>query len=144
MRYWDTSALTELLVEQPGWEQACAWLREDDWPVTCWLSTVECWSALARLEREGRLRPEEVVAAGRRLGDLVSEGVEVPLTEEVRGRAVELLRRHPLRAADALHLASALLWAGDTPDGHEFVTFDRRLASAARAEGFVVLTAQED
>jgi predicted nucleic acid-binding protein len=49
-----------------------------------------------------------------------------------------LADRHGLRALDAIHLASALSIA--TPaDQTTFVTFDRRLAEAAIAEGLTVL-----
>jgi predicted nucleic acid-binding protein len=49
-----------------------------------------------------------------------------------------LLRVHVLKAADALQLAAARVWAGDVADG-ELVTLDERLALAARLEGFRVL-----
>jgi predicted nucleic acid-binding protein len=45
---------------------------------------------------------------------------------------------HPLRAADALQLAAALVWMGGAPNGAELVTRDTRLAHAARKEGFAV------
>jgi predicted nucleic acid-binding protein len=41
---------------------------------------------------------------------------------------------HPLRAADALQLAAALVWAGSPAVG-EMVVLDRRLREAARLEG---------
>lgn len=50
-----------------------------------------------------------------------------------------LLELHPLRAADALHLAAALLAVEERPQGLGFVTFDLRLADAAEREGFAVL-----
>jgi hypothetical protein len=54
----------------------------------------------------------------------------------VRERAERLLRVHPLRAADALQLAAALLVFGDKPRGRSFVTLDDALLQAARREGF--------
>jgi hypothetical protein len=45
---------------------------------------------------------------------------------------------HPLRAADALQLAAAVIAAERRPASLEVVTLDDRLASAARKEGFVV------
>ena len=50
--------------------------------------------------------------------------------------AGELAERHRLRAADAMHLASAMR-VRDA--GTVFVSFDRRLRDAAAAEGFDVL-----
>ena len=56
-----------------------------------------------------------------------------------RSRAVALLARHSLRAADAAQLAAALLVAEDDPAGLEFVCLDERLAVAAEREGLRVV-----
>jgi predicted nucleic acid-binding protein len=45
---------------------------------------------------------------------------------------------HPLRAADALQLAAAVVAAEGIPASLSIVTLDERLAAAARREGFVV------
>lgn len=55
---------------------------------------------------------------------------------EVQPTAQTLLRIHPLRAADALQLGAALVWANHRPMRRLFLTFDQRLAEAARGEGF--------
>jgi uncharacterized protein len=52
--------------------------------------------------------------------------------------AVRFLRVHPVRAADALQLAAAFVAAERRPASLEVITFDDRLAVAARKEGFVV------
>lgn len=53
--------------------------------------------------------------------------------------AAAALSRHPLRAYDALHLASAMA-ARDVDDGVEgFACFDHDLREAALAEGFELL-----
>jgi predicted nucleic acid-binding protein len=49
-------------------------------------------------------------------------------------RAAALAEVHALRGYDAVHLASAL----DVGEAAYFVTSDRQLANAARAEGFPV------
>jgi predicted nucleic acid-binding protein len=54
-------------------------------------------------------------------------------------RARHLLTKHRLRGMDALQLAAALVACGHVPRSLPFVTLDRDLASAARAEGFDVL-----
>jgi predicted nucleic acid-binding protein len=56
---------------------------------------------------------------------------------EAAGRA---LAAHPLRAADALQLAAALVWSHEG-SGEAFVCLDDRLRDAARREGFEVLPA---
>jgi len=55
-------------------------------------------------------------------------------------RALPLLARHPLRAADAAQLGAALLVADPDPASLVMVVLDRRLAAAAEREGLVVLT----
>jgi hypothetical protein len=46
---------------------------------------------------------------------------------------------HALRAADAFQLASALIWAEESPVGSEIVCLDENLRQAAAKEGFTVL-----
>lgn len=52
---------------------------------------------------------------------------------------MRLLRLHPLRAADALQLAAALVLAEHDPRTLPFVTLDERLALAAEQEGFELM-----
>ncbi len=59
--------------------------------------------------------------------------------EQVRNRAIRLLRLHPLRAADALQLAAALTAAAEDPERLHLVSSDDRLSAAAQREGFRVL-----
>ena len=61
------------------------------------------------------------------------------LAEKVRERARGLLEIHPLRAADSLQLAAALIASEENPQSLFFVTLDRRLKDAAEKEGFGVL-----
>jgi predicted nucleic acid-binding protein len=56
-----------------------------------------------------------------------------------RLHAERIVVDHPLRAADALQLGAALVAADGDPQSLELVTLDRRLAEAARREGFPVL-----
>lgn len=62
---------------------------------------------------------------------------EIEPSSGLREVAVQLLHLHDLGAADALQLAAALEWSGRPASG-EFLTFDGRLAAAARREGFAV------
>jgi predicted nucleic acid-binding protein len=65
---------------------------------------------------------------------------EILPVESVRECALEQLGRFPLRAADALQLAAAIIWSGRNPRGRRFVSNDLQLGSAAREAGFDVLT----
>jgi uncharacterized protein len=138
VRFWDSSAIVPLLIEQPSSRQADAWLAADDQMAVWTMTSVEIASALWRLVREGELDPAQARAAESRLDDVVQASHVVVDTEGVKARAVRLLRVHPLRAADALQLAAALGWSLDRPAGRTLHTFDSRLADAARREGFEV------
>lgn len=135
MRYWDSSALVPLLLDQPLTERARALYRQDSELVVWWGSPIECASAIARLHRDGQLTAAEEAQARALLQSLMTSWFEVQPGDAVRAQALRLLRLHPLRAADALQLAAAIEWAGSPPGG-EFVSFDDRLGAAAQREGF--------
>jgi uncharacterized protein len=50
--------------------------------------------------------------------------------------AARSIARHPLRAYDAVQLATAVAARAADPELRAFACFDQRLAAAARAEGF--------
>jgi predicted nucleic acid-binding protein len=124
-------------MKQPLTARALEMLSIDSDMIVWWSTPVECWSALMRLERERKVTSVDVDFAAQRLATLSASWHEITPVEEVRMQARRLLRRHSLRAADAMQLAAALLWSGTTEE-REFVSFDERLRSAARLEGFRV------
>lgn len=135
MKFWDSSALVPLLLQQPQTKRVRHLLAEDDELVVWWGSAVECASAIARLHRDGHLSAAAERDARSLLEVLRKSWFEVQPGDAVREQAMRLLRVHALRAADALQLAAALEWAGAPPEGG-FVTFDDRLLEAAQREGF--------
>jgi uncharacterized protein len=139
MIYWDSSALISLFVDELGSEGRTSLLREDSQVITWWGSRVECASALNRLQRERSLDEGGLTQALGNLEAFYETCMEVLPSEEVRKRAVRLLRVHPLRAADAMQLAAALLASREDPSSLALVTSDDRLRSAASKEGFQVL-----
>jgi predicted nucleic acid-binding protein len=139
VRFWDTSAVLPLLVDEPRTQDMIRLMEADAAAAVWWLARVECWSALARRQREGRLTEQGVTAAAALLAEAEGRWTEVPPLERVRDQAVRLARLHPLRAGDALQLAAALVLCDFEPKTLPFVTLDTQLASAARREGFEVL-----
>lgn len=135
MRFWDSSAIVPLCLEQPLTERARTLHRADPELVVWWGSPIECASAVARLHRERHLTDEQEAGARQLLATVQASWFEMLPGEAIREQALRLLRVHALRAADALQLAAALEWAGSPATG-EFVTFDARLSAAARREGF--------
>lgn len=138
MRFWDSSAVVPLLVEQGSSPRASAWIAADDGMVVWTLTPVEVASAFRRLVRERLLEEDAARLVETRLDDLVRTCHVVIDVEPVKSLATRLLRLHPLRAFDALQLGAALHWAEGHPRGRTLHTLDARLALAAQREGFVV------
>ena len=139
MKYWDSSALVPLCVDEAASPRMLELYRADPVVITWWGSEIECVSAFARLEREDAMSAAMVSAAVDRLKGLRSAWHEVQPSQALRDAATRLLRVHPLRAADAVQLSSAIIASDHEPSAVELVTLDARLASAARREGFAVL-----
>lgn len=102
------------------------------------LSEVEVASALARLARDGAIARAERDRALTALDTDLPSIVVVELTEAVCARARALLQQHPLRAGDALQLASCLYLQEQLAEPIPMVVFDDRLLAAARLEGLRV------
>lgn len=138
VRFWDTSAVIPLLVHEPTTTRLLALLRDDEHMLVWWGTRVECVSALARRACEGGLDTAGEARTRTELTLFVTNSSEVQPVDRVRSSAERLLEMHPLRAADALQLAAALVWSEGTADGRGFVCLDDRLRDAARKEGFIV------
>ncbi len=141
MRFWDSSALVPLILPEgrtPAMERLA---REDRRGAIWWAAPVECQGAIQRRHREGSLPDTLLIDSLAKLDRLLEEASIVPATDELRERARRLLGAHPVRAADALQLAAALVWCEERPRGERFVCLDDRLREAAQREGFAVLPA---
>ena len=91
---------------------------------------MECWSALARLRREGVIRADEESRARERVELFRRGSDEILPSAEIRHLSGTLLLRHPLRAADSLQLAAALIYSG-MPASGDFYCLDGRVKEAA-------------
>lgn len=138
MRFWDASALIPLFLQERQSGQLKKLAREDEAIVAWWGSPIECLSALARMKREGALTVSDEEQARTVLQTLSGCWTEVEPSMPVREQAGRVLRLHPLRAADALQLAAALVWSQGDPVHYSFVCLDQRLREAARREGFQI------
>ena len=104
MRYWDSSAILPLIVEEKTSDRATRYYEAFPELVVSWGASVECASALARPEREGALEARDITQAHKQLQTLQSTWNEVQPLDAVRTAAQRLLRLHNLRAADSLQL----------------------------------------
>lgn len=136
MRFWDTSALVPVVVDV---RESVAFRRawnEDPVAVVWALTETELLSALCRRHREGLLDADDLERAEARLHKLSDRWDEVDGLPAVREEAARILRVHPLRAADALQLAAAVVAFDYRPRRRAFLSLDEPLLAAARREGF--------
>ncbi len=139
MKFWDSSAIVPLVVDEPRTSSCRRVLRDDPGQVVWYFTEIEVISALTRLERRGALEADARQQAERELAKFMSKWTEIDTIEPVRGEAARILRVHPLRAADALQLAAARVACDGKPRRRGFVTLDDALFVAAEKEGFDAL-----
>jgi uncharacterized protein with PIN domain len=142
VKFWDTSAIVPLCVDEPSSSTVKAILSDDPAIVVWWATRTECTSALMRQAREGGLGTAGESQARNVLGTLAKAWTEVQPSEALRGTAERLLAVHPLRAADAFQLAAAMQWCGRQTADKAVVFFDARLRAAAYKEGFALLPSE--
>lgn len=140
--YFDTSVFVRSYVVEPGTSDAIR-LLQDHAVISSALAAVELASALRRLHRERRLSPRQLdaiearVVADRRFWTLLD------VDRRVLERAEEALRRGmPLRALDAVHLATALTFQAEADVHLPFMTGDEQQQRAAVALGLDVVFIQ--
>lgn len=138
MRFWDASAILPLLLDEDHSTVLQSELKDDGIQAVWVLTEVEIASALARRAREG-VDAADFDKARSDLKWLAERWIEVDSIDLVRSRAIRLVNVHPLRAADALQLAAALVVSEEQPESLPFTCLDDRLREAARKEGFAVL-----
>ena len=131
--YVDSSALTKRYVTEPDSDVAEALLLSDPEWLSANHTYVEVILALGRRleERDARSARDAFDAEWGRL-------LVIALDQEVCRRAAAIGAMTGTRTLDALHLAAAERAGGSAL---RFLTFDMRLAQAARSIGFTVVGA---
>lgn len=140
--FLDSSALVKRYVEEPGTGRVLELLSPARRLIVSRLATVEVSSAIVRRARRIGLRDEEVEPVLDALESEVRERFEVvELGTPVLTRAIDLVRVHALRAADAIQLACALIARGEPTTGADFalVSSDAELNAAAQQESLAVI-----
>ncbi len=124
LTYLDSSAIVKLAVQEPESAALRRYLRRRQPYVT---------SALARTEVARALMPLGPMAV-RRGVDVLARVDLVRINERILGAAGALLTAE-IRSLDAIHLATAQQLGVEVA---RIVTYDERMATAARASGWVV------
>jgi len=144
--YFDASALVKYYITEPG----STWVRQvidEQDPVSrqsrhiilvAEITRVEVAAGLAVIERVGRIkRAERDRAYHRFMSQLAHRYAIMPLRADDFATAAHLTQQHPLKAYDAIQLATALRshrLLADHQLTFTFVTGDTTLIAAAQAE----------
>lgn len=139
MRFWDSSCLVPLVVDEPKGRASRDLFRADAEVVAWTIARHEVWAAICRKRREKLLGDDAFEAARRRLQRHADRWYAVPDAPDVRVNVDRLLEVHDLRAGDAFQLAAALFWCEGRARGRQFIAADDRLLGAAAAEGFTTI-----
>jgi predicted nucleic acid-binding protein len=122
--YADASALVKLGAAEPESDAMLRWFTEAEMVVTSRVGVIETHRAVARV-------PHDPAHLRRALAEVDVMDVDIRLAE-----AAARIGPPGLRTLDAIHLASAIEMG---PALDAFVTYDDRLAAAARALGLPVI-----
>jgi len=135
--FLDTSVLVKLYIAEPGSERMREATAQEEPIAASLLAFAEIHATFARRRREELLLAPELEELQLRFAEDWEELMQVPVGAETLAFVPGLCERHPLRGADAVHLASALLLRRE---GLEilFACSDRNLLGAAAAEGLAI------
>ena len=133
--YFDTSALIKRYVDEPGRPEVLRLLRKNQCVVSAVLP-VEVRSALRRRVGEKTLDAKRVPGILKRLAAYRAYWTIIGVSGEVLAMAESLSGVHPLRALDAIHVASAKLFADRlASETFTFVSADSRQTDVAEGLG---------
>jgi hypothetical protein len=138
IRFFDTSALVKRYVDEPGSRMVRESLRLHA-AVVARVTLAEAAAAVARAARLGAITEDQRDRILARLPEDFAQLQVVEVRPALVARVPTLVVRHPLRAYDAIQLASASV-VRQTGIAVEVWCADGDLAAAARTEGFRVVT----
>jgi hypothetical protein len=131
--YFDTSSLLKFIIKEIGSEENLNIWNLSDEKVCSQLTRTEMHSALMRKVREGSISASAMRARLNAMNKIFADVVLVDITSEVIDASCELVKELPLKSADAIHLATALMVRADL-----FSSSDKRLCAAASESGIAV------
>lgn len=137
--YLDTSALLKLYVEEADSDFVERAVKDAEITATSILTYVETKSAFSRRRRDGSLTLVSYHRGVREFERDWPKYFVIPVTDSLVQSAGKLAESQGLRAYDALHLASAVLFRDKTEPPVVFGCWDFRLESAARRQGLQLL-----
>lgn len=134
--YIDTSALVKRYYTEKGSSWVHNLFQPENGLVASKVSYAELLAALARKRREKEIKEVDFTRAVESFQQEWKEFVVAEVTEAVFTDLLSLVKRHPLRGFDAIHLCTALWFRKRLKTDVVFVCADHGLLTAAAAEGF--------
>lgn len=131
--YFDTSSLLKFIIREIGSEETRNIWSLSNEKVCSHLTRTEMHSALMRKVREGNVLASAVPAHLVALDRLFADVILIDITSDVIDASCELVKEFPLKSADAIHLATALMVRADL-----FSSSDKKLCAAASESGIAV------
>jgi uncharacterized protein len=137
--YFDTSALLKRYIREPGSAQVASLLRRHDL-LSSAITPVEILSALWRRKRSGDLSEENFSATLSRVQSDRTRWELIEVSATVLSRAEGFVQVVvPVRALDAIHVASLMVFHAASSVQIQFVTGDGRQRDAATNLGLDVV-----
>lgn len=143
MIYFDTSALAKNYVWEDGSSGVAKLLLENSDNTTSKLTYAEILSALARRTRIGDLSKSKMKEVVDKFEDDWKGLLIVDFHDDLLPIAKRVIERHQLRAADSIHLASAVWLKITLKEDIAFISSDLNLLRAAKAERLSPMNPQE-
>lgn len=138
--YAETSAIVAWLLDEERGEDAWAHLTAADAVHTSDLTLIECDRAFRRAAATGRLSADESSRLHAIVDTASAHWTLHGMDAEVVHRSRRSFPREPVRALDAIHLATALSVRNVSPE-LRVLSFDDRIRDNAAALGFPVAPA---
>ena len=133
MIYLDSSALIKKYIVEKGTREVREFFASRELLWTSKISQAEVWSAFARRRRGGDLTMAQYRAIARSFERDWRRFVVIELSDEVLAMIRRIVEQHPLRAFDAVQLASAIWTKQSLGEPLVFVVADEPLLRAAEA-----------
>jgi predicted nucleic acid-binding protein len=137
--YLDTSALLKKYFKEAGSKDVISKWKEAMGIVTSTVTYAEVMASIHRKRRDVSIDDKIFRGVINSFQEDWDTFIQVAVTNDLNESIDRVLVSHLLRGFDAIHLASALVVRENVPGEFLFACFDRRLATAAKAEGLNTL-----
>jgi predicted nucleic acid-binding protein len=139
--FFDASALVKLCTNEHGSRLAAELWNGADAVIISALSDLEVRSVFNLALHNDRISRDQYASMTTQWAAFAASARQVPLSPIIYQNANQLLDRYPLRATDAIQIASAQLLTNDnlSPTNLVLVTWDNSVATVAAEEGLMTL-----